>query len=355
MKTFLALSSLTLLFFVSEKTVHAEFEDLPNDSDAYSIDELESMEVEVDEYLAEYEDVFIHNNGEPIEKDIVSDYISGTVNFEDDNHLMGFSIKNEGIETDFHFSNITEEEYNSSIENEAEKNLNMQVEEENVEDLERVSPLEKMVENLEDDSDEIELLGASTQEFGAEAIDNHTTTIYDYVDSSVVAGQINSTILYSNRGTTEFNNGPGSVWDVKYENQMDPAQGYNSNEQHTRSSLEDYDTMHLVDHSPENVASGNELSISLTWGPPEVQWSFFIPDIAVTDYTSRASDYGRWEFDYNLGQDVSSYPHTTRPGIRAVNTQSIAAFSHSIYGDFYRNLSAQGIGHQTYTRGLDDL
>ncbi|MCM3760593.1 hypothetical protein M3212_07310 [Alkalihalobacillus oceani] len=313
--------------------------------ESYSIDELLQIEGDITEYLTQYDEVFVHNNGGDIKASVASELISGSIDFTEEEHLLGFTIKEGGKVTDFYFSTLTEEEYQK--ESFGSQSINSREE-----SLDRISPFENIVNNL---GSQVTGFNTSSQNLNADVIDNYIVSVYDVTDNSILAGEISSTVYYENKGTVTYGSGIASIWDVAYDNTMNPATGFQNNEHHMRASVEPYSTQDLLSYGPQLETGSSQLEVSLTGSVPGVSWTFDILSVQFTDDSRLASDYGRWEFNYVLGSANAQSPHTTSPGIRVANTQSIAAFEHSWYGDFYRNLNSQGIGSQTYTRAIDDL
>ena len=117
-----------------------------------------------------------------------------------------------------------------------------------------------------------------------------------------------------------------SVWDVTTFSQLEKENADRLNNQYTRLDV-DASNQELISYGPTVSTSGGDVSVGLDGaGVPSISYSFNIDGFSVKDLSSLSSNYGRWKFVDNFGNESH---FTTKPGIRATNTS----------GDFLVELS----------------
>ena len=246
--------------------------------------------------------LFLHNNGNPIETDIIEG--------ETDFYLEAVSkdIVN-GIEVvDYYFKEKSDGP--RSLE-EVEANVN-----------------ERNKEILQLDS-----LTPKVTTFAAVAspvIRNFNWTFNESSHKLTTTAE-----LYRRSSTANIDGVNGSVWDVKSITQYERITGKRYlNNMYTRLAVP-YANQTLVDWGPDVSTNDSTVSVSLNGYAAGISYTFNTGTLYNTkDLSSKSSKYGRWQFSKNV-LPLYANKLKTVPSIRATNT--VGAFSvqlsHSLYFD----------------------
>lgn len=150
----------------------------------------------------------------------------------------------------------------------------------------------------------------------------------------VVRATISSTIEGTRKGKTPNKE---SVWDIKATTQLKMrVNKYSITQQRTRLSVQAYGAENLVDWAPDKNDKPNT-TVSLSGLLSPENWKFEVNGFKFIDKSDKYYDYGRWEFNSNLGALMDM---KTKPGIRATNTKGNMAVDVS----FTANLSGHNHG-----------
>jgi hypothetical protein len=130
----------------------------------------------------------------------------------------------------------------------------------------------------------------------------------------------------------------GSIWNVHSFNSWEPNINGRLEEQITRMAVP-YSAEKLLSYGPKDD-SGFSVSVDLSGITSPLSWTFNVGNFFVDNVSSLSSKYGRWIYTRNLGYPD---PFVTEPGIRVSNTSGNLAvqLSHSF-----------NIGYKDHSTGI---
>ncbi|WP_340701344.1 hypothetical protein [Brevibacillus borstelensis] len=158
-----------------------------------------------------------------------------------------------------------------------------------------------------------------------------------------LAGVYTSNVDYTRRGTSTLAGERVSVWDVRFFNQTEPRNNYQTRElamryRHTGS---DADEQTIRTYGPATTDSDSTASVGLSGLVPAVSWSFSTKSSTITDNSSLRDNYTKWVVDFALGSKTAKNTYFYEPGVRVTNNDAGIVFKHNHYINYYRNLNSQ--------------
>lgn len=273
--------------------------------------------------------LFLHNNGESLDISKVSDFVDGDVDLKelDDFNVLGVSkYKANGVVyTDFIFSNLPKEQYSNILE----------------------TALNNAIKTHNSDT-----VSNQLQATPYDYMDSHTFRVND---GSTLAGIYTSNAEYLYKGSGVLSGKNVSVWDVRYFNQSQPQNSYQTREIITRFSISDWANQTLRSYGPSTTPKNSSASVSLNGIVPTVSWNFDTYSSSVTDNSSLSGKYARWIFKPALGSNTAKSSYVMRPGARITNAVGQVGFKTTHNIDYYKNLNSQAIYNTgPITRYLND-
>ena len=202
----------------------------------------------------------------------------------------------------------------------------------------------------------IESLGISTEGDAPNYVDSYNWTFEDSYNNNIDMGNFTSNVSFTRQGTTTYNGRLNSVWDVKYFDESEPVNSYQTKEVVTRSSVQAFNTQDLITYGPFTTSSQSTAEVNLSGLMPSFTWQFQTNDSTVTNDSSTTYNYGRWIFKTALGTNTAKFTSVTEPGARFTNYSGNFGIEHSHTAEYYKNLSANDIGYTgVVQRFLPDL
>ncbi|MBG9783096.1 hypothetical protein [Shouchella lehensis] len=173
-------------------------------------------------------------------------------------------------------------------------------------------------------------------------------TVRDRYNSDAIMANFTSNLEVDNRGTSSGSD----VIDVRYFNEVEPANSYQTRALTTNSSSNGS----IQSYGPtENTGSGSTVSVGLSGLVPNISWSFSTLNSSITNQSSISSGYAQWQSDIPLGTSGSQNTFVTEPGVRYVSDSSRFTLYDEYEVHMYRNLSAEDIRTFSVTRFFNDL
>lgn len=259
---------------------------------------------------------FLHNNGDTLEPFKVDEFIEGEADLQE---LGDFNVLGVGkyevdgkVHTDFIFSNLPEENYSTILED----------------SINNAQKVYEPVNTLQS--------RASSKDY----LDTHTFRINN---GTTLAGIYSSNVDYLYKGTGNLSGKNVSVWDVKYFNQSEPKNGYQTREIITRFDVSPWANQSLRSYGPTTTGKNASASISLSGIVPSFGWSFNTYSSTVTDNSSISNKYGRWIFKAALGSSTAKSSYVMKPGARITNSSGNVGFKTTHNIDYYMNLNSQKV------------
>ncbi|MBW0934216.1 hypothetical protein [Priestia megaterium] len=263
------------------------------------------------------QDELIHNNGKPIDTDIIEK--SKEIDGEQypDQHLFAIYREKSGAVTrDIYYF----EEGNSA---------NLSDIKENVKDQQKKATIAESTNNM---------LASKA------AVSKSDGYVKEYKWTFKYLGRTQGTYTSVNNfdrksSNTNINGKTGSVWDVHSFNTYEAGKsGQYVKSQVTRMDA-GYPAEKILSYGPKN-GSGAGVSVSLSSAVDPMSWTFDIGRASLTDKSSPANKYGRWSYYISLGH---TDPFNTEPGMRVSNTSGDFAMKISNTFTIYTQNHSTGI------------
>lgn len=199
---------------------------------------------------------------------------------------------------------------------------------------------ERSFENLQET--EISSLDGSIQET---VVRTTNYTARDSYNDDRIMGYFTSNVTAEKVGTASGSD----VWDVRYFNEIEPTNSYQTRALTTQSSSNGS----IQSYGPtENTGSGSTVSVGLSGLVPSVSWSFSTLNSSITNQSSTSSGYAQWKSDVPLGTSGSQNTFVTEPGVRYTSDSAFRIFDeYTIH--MYRNLSAEDIKSLSVSRYIE--
>ncbi|AUM63547.1 hypothetical protein C0R09_02825 [Brevibacillus laterosporus] len=157
-----------------------------------------------------------------------------------------------------------------------------------------------------------------------------------------LAGVYTSNVDYTKKGTSTLDKKKVSVWDVKYFNQSEPRNDYQTRQlsmRYKHTGLAD-DTQTIRSYGPYTTDTESSASVGLSGLVPSVSWTFNTKSANITDQSSLSDNYAKWNVDIALGTNTSKNNFVWEPGVRVTNSKGRILFQHNHYVYYYRNLDS---------------
>ncbi|MBY0052724.1 hypothetical protein H7K32_13760 [Brevibacillus agri] len=172
--------------------------------------------------------------------------------------------------------------------------------------------------------------------------DSYTYRVRDE-NRNELAGVYTSNVDYTRRGISTLKGKKVSVWDVKFFNQTDPRNDYQTRElamryRHTGS---DANEQTIRSYGPFTTDTDSTASVGLSGLVPSVSWTFNTKSSSITDESSLSDNYTKWVVDFALGTRTAKNNFVYEPGVRVTNNDAAIVFKHNHYINYYRNLNSQ--------------
>lgn len=119
-----------------------------------------------------------------------------------------------------------------------------------------------------------------------------------------LAGVYTSNVDYIRRGTSTLKGEKVSVWDVKFFNQSEPRNDYQTRElsMRYRHSGSDADEQTIRSYGPYTTDTDSSASVGLSGLLPSVSWTFNTKSSSISDESSISDNYTKWVVDFVLGK-----------------------------------------------------
>ncbi|MED1782003.1 hypothetical protein P4V43_09270 [Brevibacillus fortis] len=272
---------------------------------------------------------FIHNEGEEIDPKDIKEYIKTELKInrssEDEGvapKLMGVGVyKQDGTRhVDYIFDQLDE------------------------------VPLEEIREEIEEKVELAENEGARniiSLKASASSDDDTYSDSYTYRvrddNRNEIAGVYTSNVDYIRKGTSTLKGEKVSVWDVKFFNQTEPRNNYQTRElaMRYRHSGSDADEQTIRSYGPYTTDTDSSASVGLSGLVPSVSWTFNTKSANIKDESSLSDNYTKWIVDFKLGTRTAKNNFVYEPGVRVTNNDAGIVFKHNHYVNYYRNLDSQ--------------
>ncbi|HWO77769.1 MAG TPA: hypothetical protein VNM69_18025 [Bacillus sp. (in: firmicutes)] len=292
--------------------------------------EEDAQEPEILELMEDNDAVLLHNNGKPIETDIVSE------GGEDFNLFAIHKTEENGSEYETYYFENREvadlSELKETAENEQEAIEINESEDTEVEESEENNIFSSISTFFE--TPKVQAAVKSHPKGGYYR--THNWTFYGGIGNKMKMGTY-STVHHLNRKSSNANiNGKnGSIWDVKAENTWKPTGAPARLENLTTRMEMPYKNQLLLSYGPKKKSNGS-VTVTLEQILTPMQWSFTIKQFGFSDSSSIPSKYGRWTYTRESGYPN---PFVTKPGIRASNTSGNFALqvSHTLNIDYKKH------------------
>ncbi|MDR5001931.1 hypothetical protein [Brevibacillus parabrevis] len=272
---------------------------------------------------------FIHNEGEEIDPKDIKDYIKTELKInrssEDEGvppKLMGVGVyKQDGTRhVDYIFDQLDE------------------------------VPLEEIREEIQEKVELAENKGArnmNSLKASASSDDDTYSDSYTYRvrdnNRNTLAGVYTSNVDYTRRGISTLSGKKVSVWDVKFFNQTEPMNDYQTRElaMRYRHLGDEIDEQTIRSYGPYTTDTDTSVIVGLSGLVPSVSWTFNRKSANIIDESSLSSHYTKWVVDFALGTQTAKKNYVYEPGVRVTNNDAGIVFRHNHYINYYRNLDSQ--------------
>lgn len=172
--------------------------------------------------------------------------------------------------------------------------------------------------------------------------DSYTYRVRDD-NRNEIAGVYTSNVDYIRKGTSTLKGEKVSVWDVKFFNQTEPRNNYQTRElaMRYRHSGSDADEQTIRSYGPYTTDTDSSASVGLSGLVPSVSWTFNTKSANIKDESSLSDNYTKWIVDFKLGTRTAKNNFVYEPGVRVTNNDAGIVFKHNHYVNYYRNLDSQ--------------
>lgn len=233
---------------------------------------------------------FIHNGGEEINPQEIKDYIKAELKInrssEDEGvapKLLGVGVYEQGgaRHVDYIFDQLDE----------------VPLEEIREEIQEKVELAEsKSVSNAKS----LKSLASSEDDTYSES---YTYRVRDE-NRNELAGVYTSNVDYTRKGISRLKGEKVSVWDVKFFNQTEPRNSYQTRElaMRYRHSGSDADEQTIRSYGPGTTDTDSSASVGLSGLVPAISWAFNTRSASITDESSLTDNYTKWVVDFVFGK-----------------------------------------------------
>lgn len=267
---------------------------------------------------------FIHNNGNPIDTNVIEE--------PGNNHLYAIyqteldgKLYEKYYFTDVDGNNVLNNEELSEMKKDALENTKeiKNGSENFINQLER----DNTSESSKSSSNSLSTMAVASQPKGG-YYKTYSFKFYQPI-THLQAGTYTSTVhLLRKSSSANINGKTGSVWDIDSFNEYE-SKHFKINQLTTRNDV-NYGAEKLVSYGPFDDA-GYNVSVNLSGIVPSNPWSFSVGSVITNNVSSTANKYGRWIWTHT--SDYMQNPFVTKPGLRVTNTSGSFAIktSHSLH------------------------
>lgn len=293
----------------------------------------ESQDPIIMQQLKENDGLLVHNNGDPIETDIVSD------GGEEFNLFAIHKTEVNGSNYETYYFENREESDLSQLKEEAQKEqVEIEINELGYTEEEPKEDELFSFANIFSSISSIFVAPTAQAAIASQPKGGHYKT-YNWTFYSTLGGVKSKLGTFSSvnhltrkSSDTSINGKKGSVWDVKTENTWNATGAPARLEKQTTRLAVPYSAQKLLSYGPKTKSNGSA-TVTLEQILTPMQWSFKLSNFSLKDSSSISNKYGRWIYTRNLGYPD---PFVTKPGIRASNTSGNFALqvSHTLNIDY---------------------
>lgn len=259
------------------------------------------------------ESEFIHNDGKPIETNILED--------TNDNFLFAiYRTKIKGVTYEkYYFSNKNTEDLSDIKQDILKNDKKIKVDEDAF-----INELEKGEQSSTQSSNEVSAAYVSQPPGGYWKI--YSWTFYSTIGAKIGVYTTNNNFKRVS-SSADINGTTGSVWNIHTFQSYEPYSVIGMLEQQITRLDVNYSAQKLLSYGPFDDA-GFSVSVQLNGITSPLSWVFETGLVSTNNVSSIANKYGRWIWSRNLGFPD---PFITEPGIRVSNTSGSLAvkMSHS--------------------------